>query len=280
MESSEIIDALKWVVPTLIALGSLIYAIKQRNIVKKEISKKRYLENALSNLKEAIGYLEWIKMPNLSTDSDLKEEVGEDNSNNLNVLISEILKASFELKKTKFKLTVSYELTNFGKNGKFYSEKDVRKIRDFSELSHEYLIDLIKSGGMFRIETDTDIPDYQREIVNEIEFNDFTYTLEFIRRAINKLSKYEEVYDSISPDSVKKAERLVEEISSEILQVISTPKEISVDLSKFSKTNEIARYLFENSLNYSPIAHKISEGVSSLVSNLTEVRRELFLKIS
>jgi hypothetical protein len=280
MESSEIIDALKWVVPTLIALGSLIYAIKQRNIVKKEISKKRYLENALSNLKEAIGYLERIKMPNLSTDSDLKEEVGEDNSNNLNVLISEILKASFELKKTKFKLTVSYELTDYGKNAKLYSEKDVRKIRDFGELSHEYLIDLIKSGGMFYIETDTDIPDYQREIVNEIDFNDFKFSLEFIWKAINILSKYEEVYNSISPDSVKNAKRLVEEISSEILQVISTPKEISVDLSKFSKTKEIARYLFENSLNYSPIAHKISEGVSSLVSNLTEVRRQLFLKIS
>lgn len=280
MEPSEVIDALKWVVPTLIAFGSLIYAIKQRNIVKKEISKKRYLEDALSNLKEAIGYLERIKMPNLSTDSNLMEEVSEDNSNNLDILISEILKASFELKKTKFKLTVSYELTEYGKEGEFYLEKDVRRIRDFSGLSHEYFIDLIKTDGMFYLETDTNIPDYQREVGNEITFDDFTWSLEFIWKAINTLSKYEEVYDSISPDSVKNAKRLVEEISSEILQVISTPKEISVDLNKFSKTQEIARYLFENSLNYSPIAHKISEGVSSLISNLTEIRRQLFLKIS
>jgi hypothetical protein len=263
----------------IIALLSLIYAIKQRQVVKGEIEKKRYLENAQTNLTEIIKQLRSIVFPKLSDDF---QEALEDEYHDANTIAEQILRASFESKKTKFTLEVSYELIDFGLigSGKPDQRKEPRQTSDFSQSSPRLLKDLLEGGRSFLIESNTTIIDYEPRVKNEIDFHDYIWSLKSLKNAVNMLASYEEVYDAVCPNISKSASQLFEQLSEELFNLISEPKRIELDLTKFSKVDDIARYLFETYLNYNHISQKFSEGVSELDSRLTEARRQLFLRIS
>lgn len=278
MELYDIIDILKWAIPTLIALVSLIYAIKQRNIVKREISRKRYLESALSNLNEVIEPLKDMKISPLSDIDSLAEEL-EDTYINAQTVTSEIIMASFETKKRKVNLAVSYRLRLWERDKK-PSEKTSRVIEKFDEMSHEWLFDLFHSDKTgFFVESRTTIQGYKKRVDNELDFSDFDFLIRWLIEAKKKLSKYEEVYESISPNCLKNLNQLIKEGIEEIFKTISKPKTIQIDLDKFSTIDEIIEFLIEEVLNYSTLARKLSR-ISEIISELTEVRKELFLKIA
>ena len=278
MELYDIIDILKWAIPTLIALVSLIYAIKQRNIVKKEISRKRYLESALSNLNEVIEPLKDMKVSPLSDIDSLAEEL-EDTYFDAEVIASEIIKASFETKKKKVNLAVSYRLRLWERDKKS-SEKTSRVIEKFDEMSPEWLFNLFHSDKpSFFVESRTTIQGYKKRVDNELDFSDFYSLICWLIEAKKKLSKYEEVYESISPNCLKNLNQLIKEGIEEIFKTISKPKTIQIDVDKFSTIDEIIEFLIEEVLNYSTLARKLSR-ISEIISELTEVRKELFLKIA
>jgi dihydroneopterin aldolase len=109
----------------------------------------------------------------------------------------------------------------------------------------------------------------------------FTWKLNLLRSfVIDKLTNYEEVYETVCPKITQIATKLFEEIVEEIFTVISKPKKVEVDLTKFSKVDDMTRYLLETYLNYGHISEKFSKGVSELESKLTEARKQLFLRIS
>lgn len=121
-----IIDILMLVVPTTIALISLAYVMKQRATVKSELTKKRYLENAQSNLNEAIKSLRQLGVPSIRDISGGYETFG-DIYNDLMMVLSEILRASFNLNKKEIPLEVSYELRDLGERGKPSSEGEKKR---------------------------------------------------------------------------------------------------------------------------------------------------------
>ena len=275
-----VLEILKLIIPTAIALASLVYAAKQRNMVKNEISKKRYLESAQSNLNEAISDLKSIAADSMSDlNCDLDEALGPDNRVNVDAIVNDVLKASFETTKKRMTLSVSYELTDCGARTKPYSEKEPEKITDFSNLSSKLLIDLIKSDRTFWIQSTTVIPHFERRLANEIEFDVSSWGLVNLWRVICRLSKFEEVYDTVCPNIVKRANQLLEITAEEIFKVISESKKVEVDLEKFSKTDDLAKYLVETFLNYSHIYGNFSKGISDLIHSLTEARKELFLRL-
>jgi len=277
MELAWFFDILKLLVPTLIALGSLLYAYKQRQDVKEEILKKRYLENALANLNEAIKNLRGINIPNISS---LKEgyETWGDAHGNAYTIATEILRASYELKTKKVSVNFPYEGTDYGEWDKPKSKKvEYKELKDFSSFSQDSFIDHIRTHH-FRIETGFEIPNFEQFWSNGLEF-DFLWNLRALEKAKQQLLAYEEVYENISLDSVNKLDKLFEEIAVEILRTIRNPKSLKINLEEFSNVNEIMKYLYENVLNYSFITKKFSN-VPLLISELTEARKELFLKIS
>jgi len=274
------LEALKLAIPTTIALISLIYAMKQRNIVKKEIAKKRYLENAQVNLNEAIQHLRNINLPRLSDPNCNITENFEDEYNDASLIVNELLQANFESKRRRFTLKVSYELFDLGQSDKEYSERETKRISDFSKSNPELLIDLLKSNRTFYINSETDILDFQRKSGNSIGFGLIVLSIEALWFAIEKLSAYEEVYDTVCPSIVKKANHLLEETTEEVFNVISKSKTIEIDLKEFSRTEDILEHLIDRYLNYNVISEKLSQGISELDSKLTEARKELFLRIS
>lgn len=264
----------------IITLLSLIYAIKQRQVIKKEIEKKRYLENAQTNLTEIINHLRSIELPDLTDAScDLQESLG-DEYNDASTITEQILGASFESKRTKFTLEVGYELIDFGERHKDTQAKDWKRYDDFSQLSPKLLMDLLRTNRTFMIESKTVIPDYQRRVVNEISFHTFEWGLTALKSAMDKLAKYEEVYETVCPNITETASRLLEQVCEEIFNVISESKKVEIDLTKFLKVDDIARYLYETYLNYNHISKKFSKGNSELDSKLAEARKQLFLRIS
>ena len=264
----------------IIALLSLIYAIKQRQVIKKEIEKKRYLENAQTNLTEIINDLRSRKLPDLTDAScDLHESL-EDEYNDVSTIAEQILRASFESKRTKFTLEVGYGLTDFGEMKKHASEKEWKIYDDFSQSSPNLLLDLLRTNRSFLLSSKTVIPDYQRRIGNEISFHIFMWELRSLKSAVDKLANYEEVYETVCPNITETASRLLEQVCEEIFSVISESKKVEVDLTKFLKVDDIARYLFETYLNYNHISEKFSKGNSELDSKLSEARKQLFLRMS
>ncbi len=267
----------------IIALVSLVYAIKQRQVVKSEIEKKRYLENAQTNLTDAINHLRSIMFPDLTDPSRALEESLEDDYDDVNDITEQIVYAGFDSKRTKFTLEVSYELTDYGEISKPSSEREKKRINDFSQLNPKLLAHMLTNlfkKNIFEIYSETVIPDYQRRVVNEISFDLILANLHKLNLAIDKLTNFEEVYETVCPNIIKTATQLFEDISEEIFNVISEPKKVEVDLTRFSKVNDIARYLFETYLNYNHISEKFSKGIFELDSKLTEARKQLFLRIS
>jgi hypothetical protein len=262
-----------------ISLVSLSYAAKQRNIVKHELVKKHYLENAQTNLTEVIERLRKTELPKIDETCDLRETIG-DSYWDANVLTQQILIASFESKKTKIMLEVSYELKDYGKTGELDSEAKTKTTSDFSQSSPKLLYDLFKLDRAFSIESNTVIPDYQRNLGNEIHLDLLEWGLRNLVFAIDKLTNYEEVYETVSANIMKFAIHLLEETTKEVFKVISEPKKVEVDLRKFSRADDITKYLFETYLNYGHISKMLSQGISELDSKLTEARKELFLRIS
>ncbi len=274
------LEALKLAIPTIIAVVSLFYAIKQRNLVKKEITKKKYLESAQTNLSEAIQHLRNVRLPNLSDlNYDLQENL-EDIYIDASIIVEDFLRAYFESKKTHFTLRVSYELNDLGASGKPYSENETRRISDFSQSSPKLLVDLLRSDRSFCINSETDILDVQRRVGNSPGFDPLEWGLRGLWFALSKLSAYEEVYDTVCPNVVKQANQLLEETAEQVFKAISVPRTVEIDLKEFSKTDDIIKRLIDTLLNYTHISEKLSQGISELDSKLTEARKELFLKIS
>jgi len=278
MELRDIIDIIKWAIPTFIALVSLIYAIKQRNILKREISRKRYLESALSNLNKVIESLKDIKIPPLSNIDSLAEELV-DSYFAAETITSEVIMASFETKKKKVNLAASYRLILWERDKKS-SEKTSRVIEKFDEMSPEWLFNLFHSDKTsFFVESCTTIQGYEKRAVNELDFSYFIFSIIRLIEAKKNLSKYEEVYESICPNCLKNLNQLIKEVIEEFFKTISKPKTIQIDLDKFSTIHEIIEFLIEEVLNYSTLTQKLSR-IPEIISELTEVRKELFLKIA
>lgn len=276
---------MEWVitiVSVIIALASLIYTIiynrKQRMIVEREISKKRYLESALSNLNGVIQSLKLIKIPCLCDLDSLLDSSFEDTYLDADTIVSEILKAGLETKKKKINLDVSYRLRELGKRGEENSKTTPRIIEKFNKLDLEWFFNLLHSDKVFLLESNIKIQDYERRISNELSFDGFIFIIYELIQAKEKLFKYEDVYESISSDCLDNLNQLIKEVAEEIFKTISKPKTIQIDLNEFSIIDELMRFLIEKILNYSVLAQKLSK-ISDILSELTKVRKELFLKI-
>ena len=279
MEMDLLIEVLKLVVPSIIALGSLYYAIKQRSLVKGEISKKRYLESALSNLNEAIKSLRSINIPRISSlggGYDLSDAWA-DVSFCAYSVCSEIFRASFELKKKKIPVEVSYSIRDLGVRPKF--ETAAKTIENFDGLDLQWFIDFLQPNRAYMITSHPRISNFEQFTVNDIDFGGFERGIDNLKKALEALLPYEEVFETVSPNSVKKTTELFEELAEEIFKTFSRSKTIEINLEKFGEMNGIIRYLIEQTLNYSRIAEKFSK-VSEVISELIEARKELFLKIS
>lgn len=276
MELDLIIDILMLVVPTIIALISLAYVMKQRSVVKEELSKKRYLENAQSNLNEAIKSLRQVGMPNIRDIHEGYETFG-DVYNDFMMVLGEILRANFNLKRKEIHLEVSYELRDLGERSKLSSGSETKEITNFENLDPQWFINFSRTHT-FYVNCYPRIRDFE-QVWNVMLSSHADWNLGLLAEAMDTLLNYEEVYETVSPDSVKKVKRVFEEISTDMFNVFRKPKSIDVDLSRFSETDEILICLFEQILNYSHIAEKFSQ-VTDLIDELVEIRKELFLKIS
>jgi hypothetical protein len=129
------------------------------------------------------------------------------------------------------------------------------------------------------LHSDIKIQNFERQLSNDIGLNRWIGLLSNLRNARRKLAEFEDVYNSISPDCVKKLDKLIKEIGEAVFATFSTPKRLEIDLDEITGTDELERLLIEKTMNYSEINKKFL-GVSEIVSNLTETRKQLFLKIS
>jgi len=220
-------------------------------------------------------------MPNIQTlneNYDISDIWGEACSDAYTI-ISDILRTSLKLKKKKIVLEVSYYIRDLGQRDDPKTSGQERIIQNFEELTSEWFVNLFRQNRFFLVKSETRIADFERVRFNELGFHGFTLDIEVLNEAVETLSSYEEVYESVTPDSIKKVNQLFEDITREIFKVICKPKRIVIHLDKFNESDEMLRYLFEEILNYSPIAKKFSK-VTELISELTNARKELFLKIS
>jgi len=274
MELNLVIDILKLVVPTVMALVSLAYAMKQRNVIKTEISKKRYLESALFHLNGAIASLKRAQGVTF-------DEEDSDDFLQAKMLIWNILEASFDLRKRKLSLDVSYRILDLGETNKPYGERDTSVIRNLDEHDSSWFVNLwIKSLGKrtLVLESDTRIVGYERASTYECWFGEFGVFVGNLTDAKRSLSRFEEVYESFAPNSIKEITKLLKEVLERIFEVSFKPKRIEIDLDKFSTTDEVLNYFFEEITNYSSIVGKAPK-ISEIVSELEKARKELFLKI-
>ena len=100
------LDLLLKVVPIIVAFVALIYAVLQRGVVKREISKKKYLELSLTNLNEQIATLQRIKPHELAVNNPSLGDFIYD----AKTVVFGLLALSFDLKKRRLILDVSYNV--------------------------------------------------------------------------------------------------------------------------------------------------------------------------
>ena len=274
MELDLIIEILKLVVPTVIAVFSLYYAIRQRGVVKREISKKRYLERALSNLNETLKTIE--RLPDrIKLDDEDSDEWGE-----AKFLADDILRASFEMKKRQIRLNITYLLEDWGKKGEKMPHLTPRiPLPDKFEPLWLANFLLRNRDKAIWLETETEIIGFERPSANSPDSVAFLFVLKALIDAIDKLSTFEEVYDSLVLNSVENIRQIYATLSEELLKTIWKNKQVEINLDNFKNAKQVERFLLEEITSYSKLIKKFSE-VSEVVSVLKEVRKELFSKVS
>ena len=274
MELGPLLEALKWVVPTLIAVISLVYVIKQRNVVKKEISRKRYLENALSNLNAVIESLRSIRILDVKKSNDYEE--WEDTATDIYALTSELLIASFDLKTKKILMNISYTAEAWEKSLKKSKVGEI-KTTPLGLNNLESFLNVLRSSFVV-IETEVNIGNAERRSTNSPDFNHVNCDAKILADALEALNRFEEVYESLSPYCVNNVKQVFEQVATEIFLTVNQPKTIELELTKFQSSDEISEHLCKEILNYPRIADKLSK-VSELISDLIEARTELFKKV-
>ena len=259
-------------IAAIIAILTFVYSRKKWKVLKEQVMRKRYLENALSNLKTVINSLSSIRLPKLE-DTHLPDELV-DTYTDAYVLASNIVIAGYELKKKKFVLDVSYfaSLVQTSENLKRF-----RRINNIAEYDVDRFIDLIESESFITIYSKTKIEGYEPFFSNEISFIDFTRILRLLIHVKNNLVAYAEIYEILSPNLMNKIDQLIKEIAEEILKACKA-KKIEINLEEFSSTHDIARYLLDEYLNYNSLERIVSK-ISGITSELSDMSKQLFLKL-
>ena len=267
---------LQVVIPLIPALITILALIYDRRKWKEEATRKRYLENALSNLKTVINSLSSIRLPKLE-DIHLPNELI-DTYADAYLLASNIVIAGYELKKKNIILNVSYtaSLEQSSENSKYR----IRRIKNIGEYDIDQFIYLIKSANFITIYSETEIEGYEpifSNVIYEISFIDITSRFRRLIRAKNDLATYAEIYETLSPNLMNKIDQLIKEIAKEILKACKA-KKIEINLEEFSSTHDIARYLLNEYLNYNSLERSFSK-IFGIISELSNVSKQLFLKL-
>lgn len=265
------LDLLFRIVPIIVAVVALVYVIKQRGVVKKELLRKKYLENALTNLKESIKILKKAKIigeseNNVETDSWEDEEMSD----------AALTLRDFAKGTKKTTLFISYR---FG----IISEKDnifkVKAIRDLNADGKNQLVytlhDTSEKG--FLISAEIGLEKYE-ELIASIPLYCFEKFLNRITKVMEKLLLYEEIYESINPNSIDNLRQFLDETACLILKVLRNKKTVEVDSEKLSTTKEVIQFLNKNLVNYSKFAIRLTK-LSEILADLEDMCKQLFLKI-
>lgn len=275
-----LIDLVKWLIPTIIAIIGVAFGILQRKIAKEEISKKRHLESALTNLNNVIEIIE-----GLPARIEFHEE-----SNvfmDTEVVIDDILRASLTAKKKVVSLEVSYFVEDHGDpNIPIDKRYPYKKISLPKEYDPDWLLNVLIEkgwwlrGGRIKISTRTEIKGYTRKVINSPDPDDFLRVLHHLLEAENKLLMYEEVYETLAYHSLNEIKQVYKEIGRTLFELIRKEKRrIKVDLDKLNNIEEMREFLWEQILNYSGLRSHVLK-TSKVISSLKKARKELFLKLA
>lgn len=271
-----LIDLLKWLVPTIVAIIGVVFGIMQRKTAKEELSKKRRLENALTNLNDIIKVIE--ELPSI-IEFDRESDVISDLEN----VVVEILTASLNTKKKIINLKISYDVEDFGDPKiPFDKRYPFKKISVPKEYDPNWLLDVLKDKGIARIHlrTQTKIKGYTRLWANSPDPNDFLWVLHHLLESMNKLSLYEEVYETLADRSLDEVEQISEQIGKTLFELIYQGKKyVKIDLNKLDHSEKIEEYLMEQILNYSELKKQVLKA-SMIASSLKKARKELFLRLA
>ncbi len=266
-----LIELLKWLIPTIIAVIGIVFGIMQRKIAKKEISKKRHLQKALSNLSDVIEIAEslptWIEFDRTS-----------DIVNDTDTLINDILRASFATKKKRLNLEISYFVIDYGDTNTPFDKRYTSK--EFSlqkKHNQDWLSNILtKEGRRIRIYTETEIKDYSRYWGNSPDFNAFVWAFRRLLEITNKLSAYEEVYETLACNSLNEFRDTSTELGKALSGLMQQEKRlIEINLDALEDFEMMRDYLWDQIFDYSNLK-KIVVKTSGMVPALKKARKELF----
>lgn len=125
---------------------------------------------------------------------------------------------------------------------------------------------------------ETQIVGHERESNGEPDFGVILDGFELVKKAKEKLLTYEVVYESVSPYTLSKMNLFYERIGKAIFETYGKPKSMEINLDSFSTFDDVHHFVFETILDYTRIANEFSK-VGELISDLVNIRKELFLKV-
>ncbi len=276
--SIDVLDLAFKTIPIAVTVIALTYTITQRRNSKKQmaqkLTQKKYLEDALTTLNKQIEILNnWGEPTQLNMVNPLIDDFTYDAS----TIAWGLLRAAFDTEKRKMRLKVIYHVR--------YSEKsdnektmNCQEITDFTNLDSKWLLSMLHSKKFDSIYADSEviIEENPQNLMNNLQLPtvQMLYWLNMVRR---ELSKFEEVYENISPNSIRDFDKFFEELTEDAFSILSSNRKLEIDLDNFETTNILTLYLAEAITDFSKHEQKVPK-LKPIINQLNEARKQLFSK--
>lgn len=242
----------------IFAASTLYLGIKH---YRESSKKKQYMSEALLSIQSVTKKLQWIR-EKIQGLIEMDREL--DATNDLDVLVDDILRAHLDLKSDK--LTVHFRI----------SEIEVEKREEPLpyEPNASRINEMLSKGEIRYFHTDTQIEGFDRRVSNSPDLRELVNMHRELLGAINEINRFKETYEALGPDLV----RLAQEAANSLRDIIgdcARNKEVRIDVGTLDSSEELSVNLFEELLSIKKLEKEASQ-IERLMIAIQNVRRELF----
>jgi hypothetical protein len=255
--SADFFTIILAVLTPIFAATTLYLAIKR---YRESSKRKRYTGEGLLSIQSVTKKLEQARdrLNHLvQMDSDV------DASSDIDFLVSEILRAHFDLKSDK--LTVHFRISSIDGEGN-------------EEL--QYGPNANRVGEMLRkkeirgFSTDAEIEGITDRSVSSPSLSELVWTHRELLEVTTEIDHFKEMYEALDPNIVKNLQEIADSLC-DITEKCAQNKDIELDLGTFRTSNDLTEHISNELLGIQELKNSVSQ-LDNLITAIRNVRKELF----
>jgi hypothetical protein len=245
------------VLTPIFAASTLYLAVKR---YRESSKKKRYTSEALLSIQSVTKRLEMAR-DRLNSVIQMDFEV--DASSDIDFLVSEILRAHFDLKSDK--LTVHFRITSL--HGE--ADEDLPYAPNATRMR-----EMLMKKEIRGVSTDTDIEGVTDRSTNSPTLSELVWTHRDLLEVKDEIDHFKEMYEALDPDIVKNVQEIGDSLCDITEQCVQN-KDIELDFGTLHTSKDLTEHISNELLGIQELKNNAPK-IENLITAIRNVRKELF----